>query len=149
MNAACDNDSHNNRSSTFSPSLTGHYHYNLLSATTNNMKVIIASVTFLAVGVSASVVFSLSTELNGQGIRKSWVVDRWICHNLSKDDLDNKASWAFVDAGLANGCELYEDVDCKGRSLYIKKNNSNVLGPGPVNLTDYNFDNVASSFICL
>jgi hypothetical protein len=30
----------------------------------------------------------------------------------------------------------------------VEKNNSNILGPGPVNLTDYDFDNIASSFWC-
>lgn len=72
------------------------------------MKAILPSLALLAASVSASVVFSLSTEPSGQGIRKSWVVDRWICHNLAEDGIDNQASWAFVDAGLANGCELYE-----------------------------------------
>ncbi|KAF1851409.1 uncharacterized protein K460DRAFT_362157 [Cucurbitaria berberidis CBS 394.84] len=112
------------------------------------MKAVLA-LSLLTSAVSGSVVFSLSTELNGQGIRKSWVVDRWKCHNLAEDGIDNQASWAFVDAGLANGCDLYDDADCKGRSLFVKKNNSNILGPGPVNLTDYNFDNIASSFSCV
>jgi hypothetical protein len=72
------------------------------------MKVILASLTLLAATAQASVVFSLSSEPNGQGIRKSWVVDRWICKNLIDDGFDDQASWAFVDTGLANGCELYE-----------------------------------------
>ncbi|KAF1832598.1 hypothetical protein BDW02DRAFT_554457 [Decorospora gaudefroyi] len=99
----------------------------------------------------AAVVFSLSTEPNGQGIRKSWLVDRWLCHDLASDlpSLDNNASWAFVAAGLANGCELYDNNNCTGKSLFVEKNNSNVLGPGPVNLTDYDFDNLASSFSCI
>ncbi|KAF2796128.1 hypothetical protein K505DRAFT_323574 [Melanomma pulvis-pyrius CBS 109.77] len=102
----------------------------------------------LATRVSASVVFSLSTLPNGQGERKSWVMDRWKCHNLADDGLDNQASWAFVDVGLANGCELYDDADCKGRSYFVEKNNSDILGPGAVNLTDVAFDDVASSFMC-
>ncbi|CAG5172724.1 uncharacterized protein ALTATR162_LOCUS7516 [Alternaria atra] len=96
----------------------------------------------------SSVVFSLSSEPNGQGLYKSWVVDRWKCQNLDAD-IDKQASWAFVAAGLANGCTLYENVNCTGKSLYVEKNNSNILGPGPVNLTDYDFDNIASSFTCL
>lgn len=67
-----------------------------------------AALTLLVSSASASVVFTLSTETNGQGVRKSWVVDRWKCHDLSEDGIDNQASWAFVDAGLANGCQLYE-----------------------------------------
>lgn len=39
--------------------------------------------------------------------------------------------------------------NCTGKSVFIEKNNSNVLGPGPVNLTDVDFDKVASSFTCL
>lgn len=62
----------------------------------------------LVTSTSANVVFSLSTEPNGQGVRKSFVVDRWKCQNLDADGIDDQASWAFVDAGLANGCELYE-----------------------------------------
>ncbi|RYN33733.1 hypothetical protein AA0113_g1863 [Alternaria arborescens] len=96
----------------------------------------------------SSVVFLLSSETNGQGLSKSWVVDRWKCQNLGAD-IDKQASWAFVASGLANGCFLYEDVNCIGRNLYVEKNNSNILGPGPVNLTDYDFDDVASSFSCV
>lgn len=44
---------------------------------------------------------------------------------------------------------IHRDADCQGRSLFVEKNNSGTLGPGPVNLTDYSFDNVASSFTCL
>jgi hypothetical protein len=73
-----------------------------------------------------SLVFSLASEKNGQGVRKSWVMDRWKCRtrrssftnsacvltfptdNLTDDNFDNEASWAFVDVGLANGCTLYE-----------------------------------------
>ncbi|KAH7391121.1 hypothetical protein DE146DRAFT_758537 [Phaeosphaeria sp. MPI-PUGE-AT-0046c] len=114
------------------------------------MKLILAAAsTLLATTASASVVFSVSTEPNGQGIRKSWVVDRWKCHNLAEDGIDNQASWAFVDAGLANGCQLYDEAGCKGDSVYIEKNKSNILGPGPVNLTDVAFDKRASSFTCL
>jgi hypothetical protein len=39
-------------------------------------------------------------------------------------------------------------TNCSGASVYIEKNNSNVLGPGPVNLTDVGFDKVASAFQC-
>ena len=67
-----------------------------------------ASLALLLTSASASVVFSLSSEAGGKGIRKSWGVDRWKCHDLAQDDFDNQASWAFVDIGLANGCELYE-----------------------------------------
>jgi hypothetical protein len=38
--------------------------------------------------------------------------------------------------------------NCTGNSVYIEKNNSNILGPGPVNLVDVGFDKVASSFQC-
>ena len=38
--------------------------------------------------------------------------------------------------------------NCTGKSLDVKKNNSEVLGPGPVNFIDYDFDNIASSFSC-
>jgi hypothetical protein len=62
----------------------------------------------LAATANASVLFALSSEPNGQGIQKSWVVDRWTCHDLSTDDFDKQASWAFVEGGLANGCSLYE-----------------------------------------
>ncbi|KAF2017608.1 hypothetical protein BU24DRAFT_420646, partial [Aaosphaeria arxii CBS 175.79] len=99
-------------------------------------------------GEKRSLVFSLSSEPRGQGIRKSWVVSRWQCHNLVDDEFDNQASWAFVDNGLANGCTLFDDAACKGESVNIEKNNSNILGPGPVNLTDVNFDKKASSFSC-
>lgn len=78
-------------------------------ATSANMKSVLATaITLLATTATASVVFSLSTEPNGQGIRKSWGVDRWKCHDLAQDGIDNEASWAFVDIGLANGCQLYE-----------------------------------------
>jgi hypothetical protein len=43
---------------------------------------------------------------------------------------------------------MHSEAGCKGKSLLVEKNNSNVLGPGPVNLTDYDFDNVASAFQC-
>jgi hypothetical protein len=43
---------------------------------------------------------------------------------------------------------MYSEAGCKGKSLWVEKNNSNVLGPGPVNLTDYDFDNIASAFQC-
>lgn len=73
------------------------------------MKSILATtLALLAASASASVVVSLSTEPNGQGTYKSWVVDRWKCHDLAEDGIDDQASWAFVAAGLANGCELYE-----------------------------------------
>ncbi|KAH7079839.1 hypothetical protein BKA63DRAFT_229416 [Paraphoma chrysanthemicola] len=97
---------------------------------------------------TASVVFSLASEPNGQGVRRSWVVDRWVCKDLAPEGFDNEASWAFVDAGLANGCEVYDEAGCKGKSLWIQKNNSNVLGPGAVNLTDFGFDGIASAFQC-
>ncbi|OAL53995.1 hypothetical protein IQ07DRAFT_584591, partial [Pyrenochaeta sp. DS3sAY3a] len=71
------------------------------------MKAMLALGLALATATQASVVFSLSTEPNGQGVRKSWVVDRWKCHNLAEDGIDDQASWAFVDVGLANGCQLY------------------------------------------
>lgn len=70
--------------------------------------ILAATVALLATSASASVVFSLSSELNGQGVRKSWVVDRWKCKDLAPEGFDDQASWAFVDNGLANGCELYE-----------------------------------------
>jgi hypothetical protein len=74
------------------------------------MKAALASIALLATTVSSSLVFSLSTEPAGQGTYKSWVVNRWTCHDLASDDpsIDNEASWAFVAAGLANGCFLYE-----------------------------------------
>ncbi|KAL6705959.1 hypothetical protein ACN47E_006238 [Coniothyrium glycines] len=113
------------------------------------MKYIIHVLALLAAAANASVVFSLSSEPNGQGIRKSWVVDRWVCKNLAVEGFDDQASWAFVDAGLANGCELYANANCTGNSVWIEKNNSNILGPGAVNLTDVGFDDVASAFQCL
>jgi hypothetical protein len=64
--------------------------------------------TLLAASTNASVLFALSSEPSGQGIQKSWVVDRWVCHDLTTDNFDNQASWAFVEGGLANGCSLYE-----------------------------------------
>jgi hypothetical protein len=57
--------------------------------------------------VTANVVFSLASEPNGQGTSRSWVVDRWKCKDLAVEGFDKQASWAFVNAGLANGCELY------------------------------------------
>ncbi|KAF2033055.1 hypothetical protein EK21DRAFT_59787 [Setomelanomma holmii] len=102
----------------------------------------------LASSTTASVVFSLSSLPNGQGERKSWVVDRWVCKDLAPEGFDDQASWAFVDAGLANGCELYDEAGCQGKSVWIEKNNSNVLGPGAVNLTDVDFDKIASAFQC-
>jgi hypothetical protein len=69
--------------------------------------VIAATLSFLATTVSSKVLFSLSTEPNGQGYYKSWVVDRWTCVNL-EPAIDDQASWAFVASGLANGCELFE-----------------------------------------
>ncbi|KAF2864881.1 hypothetical protein BDV95DRAFT_613239 [Massariosphaeria phaeospora] len=111
--------------------------------------VIAATVAFLAATVQSSLVFRISTEAGGKGIAKSWVTDRWACHNLADDGLDNQASFAFVDVGLANGCRLYDEADCKGEhSYFVEKNNSGVLGPGAVNLADVNFDDVASSFQC-
>jgi hypothetical protein len=74
------------------------------------MKVVLLPVILLATPALSSVVFSLSTEPAGQGTYKSWVVDRWTCHDLASDpeSIDNEASWAFVASGLANGCFLYE-----------------------------------------
>ncbi|KAH7138467.1 hypothetical protein B0J11DRAFT_514487 [Dendryphion nanum] len=95
-----------------------------------------------------AVVFHLSTEPSGEGVLKSLGVDRWKCHNLAEDGIDNQASWAFVDIGLANGCTLFDDADCKGASVNIAKNNGPVLGPGDVNLADVDFDDKASSFSC-
>jgi hypothetical protein len=69
--------------------------------------VIAAAFSLFATTVTSKVVFSLSTEPNGQGYYKSWVVDRWVCLNL-KSAIDKQASWAFVTSGLANGCQLYE-----------------------------------------
>lgn len=66
------------------------------------------SLAVLASSATASVVFSLASEPNGQGERKSWVVDRWKCKDLAAEGFDKMASWAFVDTGLANGCSLYE-----------------------------------------
>jgi hypothetical protein len=70
--------------------------------------VLAATFALMTASASASVLFALSTEPNGQGIQKSWVVPRWQCHDLAADGIDNQASWAFVEDGLANGCELYE-----------------------------------------
>lgn len=73
------------------------------------MKSILAiTLALLSVSASADVLFALSTEPNGQGIVKSWVVKRWACHDLAADGIDKQASWAFVEGGLANGCFLYE-----------------------------------------
>lgn len=43
------------------------------------MKFIAAAIATLAVTAQASVVFMASTEANNQGIRQSWVTDRWVC----------------------------------------------------------------------
>jgi hypothetical protein len=40
------------------------------------------------------------------------------------------------------------EAGCKGNSTYIEKNNSNILGPGPVDLEDVGFDKIASAFQC-
>jgi hypothetical protein len=70
--------------------------------------ILAATFALLAASVSADVLFELSSEPNGQGVLKSWVVPRWKCTDLSIDELDDQASWAFVAGGLANGCSLYE-----------------------------------------
>jgi hypothetical protein len=70
--------------------------------------ILLTSIALLTACTTASVVFSLSSLPNGQGDRRSWVVDRWVCKDLAAEGFDDSASWAFVDAGLANGCELYE-----------------------------------------
>ncbi|KAF2681154.1 hypothetical protein K458DRAFT_392380 [Lentithecium fluviatile CBS 122367] len=112
------------------------------------MKAVLATtVALFAVAAHGSVVFMISTEKNGQGIQGGGVTDRWVCHDLAEPLVKN-ASWAFVASGLANGCFLYEDLECKGENVWIEKNNSNVLGPGPVNLTDVGFDDRASSWAC-
>lgn len=67
-----------------------------------------ATLALCAASVRASLVFSLASEPNGQGTRKSFVTDRWVCKDLAPEGFDNQASWAFVDVGLANGCYLYE-----------------------------------------
>jgi hypothetical protein len=66
----------------------------------------------LASTATSSVVFDLSTEPGGKGTYKSWVVNRWMCHDLASDkpSIDNEASYAFVNVGLANACVLYEYV---------------------------------------
>jgi hypothetical protein len=75
------------------------------------MKSILATaLVILATSANASVLFALSPDPNGFSTQKSWVVDRWKCHDLAADEFDNQASWAFVEGGLANGCELYEYV---------------------------------------
>lgn len=43
---------------------------------------------------------------------------------------------------------MCRDDGCQGDHVDIEKNNSNILGPGPVNLTDVNFDDRASSWSC-
>ncbi|KAF2820745.1 hypothetical protein CC86DRAFT_412027 [Ophiobolus disseminans] len=109
---------------------------------------VLAALTLLSTSTSANVVFSLASEPRGQGDRRSWLVDRWKCKPLAPEGFDKQASWAFVDIGLANGCSLYEEGDCTGEQLWVEKNNSNVLGPGPVNLTDFGWDKRASGFQC-
>lgn len=69
---------------------------------------LLTSLSLLASYATANVVFSLASEPSGQGVRKSFLVDRWKCKDLEPEGFDNQASWAFVDIGLANGCELYE-----------------------------------------
>lgn len=69
---------------------------------------ITTAVIFLAVAARSSVVFDVSTEPGGQGIRMSWVTNRWVCHDITEEGLNKNISWAFVDVGLANGCTLYE-----------------------------------------
>ncbi len=68
---------------------------------------VLLSLSILFSSASASVVFALSSDYNGQGVQKSWVVDRWVCHDLATDDFTKQAKWGFVEAGLANGCELF------------------------------------------
>ncbi|KAH4415954.1 hypothetical protein HBI56_104040 [Parastagonospora nodorum] len=112
------------------------------------MKSTLSTLALLFASADASVLFALSPDTNGGNAQKSWVVNRWTCHDLAIDNFDNQASWAFVEGGLANGCQLYDNNNCTGNSVYIEKNNSNILGPGPVNLVDVGFDKVASSFQC-
>lgn len=40
------------------------------------------------------------------------------------------------------------EAGCKGKEVWIEKNNSDVLGPGAVDLADVDFDKVASAFQC-
>jgi hypothetical protein len=75
---------------------------------TVKMKSTLLSTLFFASSISASVLFALSPDYDGSSTQKSWVVNRWTCHDLAADSFDNQASWAFVEGGLANGCELYE-----------------------------------------
>ncbi|KAH7086136.1 hypothetical protein FB567DRAFT_63198 [Paraphoma chrysanthemicola] len=58
----------------------------------------------------APVIFSLASESNGQGVRRSLVVDRWVCTVLMLEGFDNVARWAYGDVMLANGCEIYAEV---------------------------------------
>ncbi|CAA9967051.1 hypothetical protein HRS9122_08249 [Pyrenophora teres f. teres] len=99
--------------------------------------------TFLLTPTAASVLLLLSTQPGGLGLSKSYIVNRWQCDTLVAP-MDKNTSWAFVASGLANG-----KANCTGKNLYIAKNNGNVLGPGPVNLTDFEFEDVASSFSCV
>ncbi|KAF2662646.1 hypothetical protein K491DRAFT_187725 [Lophiostoma macrostomum CBS 122681] len=94
------------------------------------------------------VVFDVSTEPNRQGIKKSYTVNRWSCQNFDKDGIDKQISWAFVDVGLAGGCTLFDQPNCKGASLNVQKSNQPILGPGAYNLANFNFDKRASSFSC-
>jgi hypothetical protein len=41
------------------------------------------------------------------------------------------------------------EAGCTGNSTYIEKNNSNVLGKGPVDLKDVGFDKEGSAFLCV
>lgn len=72
------------------------------------MKSTLASLALLFASTNASVLFALSPNINGGTTQRSWVVNRWTCHDLAIDTFDNQASWAFVEGGLANGCQLYE-----------------------------------------
>ncbi|KAG9188602.1 hypothetical protein G6011_07307 [Alternaria panax] len=72
------------------------------------MKAIVAATLLLNIMPAlSSVVFLLSSESNGGGLSKTWVVDRWKCQNLDSD-IDKQASWTFVASGLANSYLLYE-----------------------------------------
>lgn len=43
---------------------------------------------------------------------------------------------------------MSSEADCKGEQVWVEKNNSNVLGPGPVDLVNVDFDKKASAFQC-
>jgi hypothetical protein len=69
----------NKYSTTLEPYPSLFLHYQSVKSTIMISAVLPFLTLALSTGVHSSIVFSLSTLPNGQGERKSWVVDRWKC----------------------------------------------------------------------